>query len=91
MLESKLWYNKTEMVEFIKTCANTLENLILVIFSAPLSSSLSGEEKYKKRCLGEMGNFLLPGLLMIRTWGRFLLRDISKNEQIQLIESQIFQ
>ena len=26
---------------------------------------------------------------MIRTWGRFLLRDISKNEQIQLFDSQM--
>ena len=31
-----------------------------------------------------MSNFLLPGVVMIRTWGRFLLRDIRKNEQIQL-------
>ena len=46
-------------------------------------------EKYKKHCLGEMVNFLLHGVVMIRTWGRFLLRDINKNEQIQFFDSQM--
>ena len=43
MLESKLWYNKTEtknvkvaeIVEFIKTCDQYPQSLILVFFSAP--------------------------------------------------------
>ena len=30
-----------------------------------------------------MGNFLLHGMVMIRIYERFLLGDISKNEQIQ--------
>ena len=80
MLESKLWCNRTEtknvmvakMVEFIRTCDNALGSLFLVIFSAPVSSSLSAEKKYKKR-MGEMGNFFLPGVVMIRTQERFLI------------------
>ena len=97
MLESKLSYNRAETknvfvakkVEFIKTC-NQYPCLILVIFSTPQSSSLSAEEKYKKSCLGEMVNFFLPGVVLIRTWGKFLLRDIRKNEQIQVFDSQIY-
>ena len=91
MLESKLWYNRTEMAEFIKTCDQYPCKLNFGHSSAPQLSSLSTEEKHRKRCLWEMANFLLPGGVMIRIGGRFLLSEISKNEQIQLFESQIFQ
>ena len=46
-------------------------------------------EKIQKTLLRDMVNFLLPGVVMIRTWGRFLLRYISKNEKIQLFDSQM--
>ena len=36
-----------------------------------------------------MGNLLLPGG-MIRTWGSGLLGGMSKNEQIQLFDSQMY-
>ena len=49
-------------------------------FSASWSSPfLLGKTRFsKKRCLGEIYNFLLPGVVMIRIWGRSLLRDMSK-------------
>ena len=36
-----------------------------------------------------MGNFLLPGVVMIRIWGSLLLGDLSKNEQIQFFDLQV--
>ena len=97
MLGSKLKYNRTEtknvkvakMVEFIKTYdqypykfnfGNFFSSTILLPFCWG---------KIKKHYLGEMVNFLQPAVVMIRIWERFLLRDISKNEQIQLFDSQM--
>ena len=37
-----------------------------------------------------MCDFLLPGVVMIRTWGRALLEGMSKNEQIQFFDSQMY-
>ena len=37
-----------------------------------------------------MGNFLLSGVVMIKTYGRGLLGGISKNEQIQFFDSQMY-
>ena len=55
------------------------------------SPILLGKNKLKKKhCLGEMGNFLLPGVAIIRIWGRVLLGDMSKNKQIQLFNSQMY-
>ena len=96
MLGSKLKYNRTEtknvkvakMVEFIKTYdqypykfnfGNFFSSTILLPFCWG---------KIKKHYLGEMVNFFQPAVVMIRIWERFLLRDISKNEQIQLFDSQ---
>ena len=36
-----------------------------------------------------MGNFLLPGGVMIKTCKRVLLGGVSKNEHIQFFDSQI--
>ena len=37
-----------------------------------------------------MGNFLLPGIIMIRTWWIVLLGGINKHEQIQIFDLQIY-
>ena len=83
MLEPKLKYNKTEtktamvlkMVKFIKTCDQYPYMFIFCHFFSSIILPLSLEEKYKKRCLVEMVNFLLlKQEVMIRTRGRFLLR-----------------
>ena len=71
-LESKLWHGKTEtknekvakMVEFIKTCDQyprkfNFGHLFSSIILPPFS--------------GEMGKFLLLGVVMITTWKEFYL------------------
>ena len=80
MLESKLWHNKTEtknvkvakMVEFIETCDQYPRKFNFGHFFS--SIILPHFEK--------MGNSLLFGVVMIKTWGRVLLRGVSKNEHI---------
>ena len=98
MLESKLKYNRTEtktamvakMVEFIKTCDQYPYKFNFCHFFSSIILLPFCWGKYKKRCLGEMVNFLLPRQeVMIRTWGKFLLRDRSKNAQIQLFDSHM--
>ena len=37
-----------------------------------------------------MGNFVLPGVVMIKTWLGVLLDNVSKNEQIQFFDSQVY-
>ena len=37
-----------------------------------------------------MGDFLLPGAVMIKTWGRALHGGMGKNEQIQFYGSQMY-
>ena len=80
------------MVEYIQTfdqypckfnCGQIFSFIVL---------SLSIGEKYifKKLCLGEICNFLPPGVVMIKTWGRVLLEGMSKNEQIQFCDSQMY-
>ena len=61
-------------------------------FFNPIILPLSAGEKYifKKRRSEKMGNFLLPGVVMIRTWGRVLHGGMSKNEQIQFSDSQMY-
>ena len=34
-----------------------------------------------------MGNFFLPGMMMIKTWRRVLLGGMSKNEQIHFFDN----
>ena len=38
---------------------------------------------------GRNGKFCFSWMLMIKAWGRVLFGDMSKNEQIQIIDSQI--
>ena len=49
-----------------------------------------GKIDFQKLCLGEMGNFLLPEVVMIKTWLRVLLVGMCKNEQIQFFDSQMY-
>ena len=44
----------------------------------------------RKRCSEEMGNFLLPGVIMIRTWERVLLGGMNKHEQIQFVDVHMY-
>ena len=37
-----------------------------------------------------MINFLMPGVIMIRTWRRILLGDMSENKQIKFFDSQMY-
>ena len=100
MLEAKLWRNKTEtnnvkvakMVEFIKICDQyprrfNFGNFLNVIILFPHSA---GEKKiFRKRCLEGMGNsFCLGG--NGKNLGRILLGSMSKNEQIQFFDSQMY-
>ena len=102
MLESKLWHNKTEtknvnvakMVEFTKTCDEfprrfNFGNLFNSIMLPPLcwrknrSSENAVWEEWVSFSLGGQG-------VMIKTLGRGLLGGMSKNEQMQFFDSQIY-
>ena len=99
MLESKLWQNKKEtkninvakIMEFIETCDHYTRKFFQVhAWSSPL---FAGENRFKKkRCSGEIGDFFLSGLAMIRNWGRGggLRGNMTKNEQIQFFDSQMY-
>ena len=76
-----------KMVGFIKKCdqysckfnfGHFLSSIILLPFCWG---------KIQKALFG--GNGKVPGVVMIRTWGKFLLSDISENEQIQLFDLQM--
>ena len=89
MLEQNKNAKVTKMVELIKTCDHYPRKFnVGHFFSSIILPPLSAGEKYKKHCSGEMGNFLLPGMVMI-TWGRVLPGEISKNEQIKFSDSQM--
>ena len=92
MLESKLWQNKTEnenekvvkIVKFFKTCDQYPHKFIFGYFfsSIILSPFCWGKNIFSKN-RGWRG-------VMIRAWGKVLLRAMSKNEQIQFFDSQIY-
>ena len=103
MLESKLWHNKTEtknvnvakMVEFIKTYDEfprrfNFGDLFNSIMQPPLcwrknrSSENAVWEEWVSFSLGRGRG------VMIKTLGRGLLGGMSKNEQIQFFDSQIY-
>ena len=103
MLESKLWHSKTEtknvnvakMVEFIKTCDEfprrfNFGNLFNSIMLPPLywrknrSSENAVREEWVSFSLGGGGGNDK------KTLGRVLLEGMSKNEQIQFFDSQIY-
>ena len=79
------WWNLSSLV------TNTLASLIWVIFSAQQSyPSLLWKNIFKKLCLGEIGDFLLSGVVMIKTWERVFLGGMCKNEQIHFLDSKIY-
>ena len=99
MLKFKLWYIQQNRNQKCEGCKNggiyqnlwsTLSKLnfghfVSIIILPPFCW---GKTDLKKHCLGEMGNFRLPEVV-IRIWGRVLLGDMSKNEQIQLFNSNV--
>ena len=63
------------MVEFIKICDQypCKFNFDHIFSSIILLLSANEKQIFKILCLGKMGNFLLPGVVMTKTWGRVLL------------------
>ena len=84
MLESELRHNKTgtnnvkvaKMMEFIKTCDQYPRKFNFGhLFSSIILPLSAGENRFSKTVLcGKMGRFLLPGMVMIKSWRRVLLR-----------------
>ena len=82
MFESKLWHKKTE-ANNVKTangriCQNLwpipLQVKFWLYFQLHSSSLFVGEKLiFQKLCLGEIGNFLLPGIVMTKIWRKVLL------------------
>ena len=76
------------MVEFIKTCDQyPCKFNFGHIFSSIVSPSLLGKNRFSKHCKEEMGNLLVTGVMMIKTWGRVLLGG---SNQIQFFDSQMY-
>ena len=95
MFESKLWYCKTETKNAkvskwwnLSKHDQCPRKFNFGHFFSSMVLLLSAEEKYifKKYFSGEMNNFLLPGVVMIKTWHRGLLGGMSKSEQIQYFD-----
>ena len=103
MLEAKFWHNKTEiksvklakMVEFIKTYdqypprfnfGNFFNSIIILL------SLLSAREKIDlhKMLSASYGKFRSSSGEMIKTWMRVLLGGMSKKDQIQIFNSQMY-
>ena len=79
--------NVAKMMELIKTCDQYPREFDFGYFFS--STILPFFCSFFKKRWGEVGNFLLPGVVMIRIWGIVLLEDMSKNEQIQFFFIQI--
>ena len=104
MLEAKLWQNKTgtnnvkvaKMVEFIKPCDQyprrfNFGNFFNSIISPPPTPSFYwGKIDLQKTLFGRNGQFPSAWGVMIKTWGRVFLGGMSKNEQIQFFDSQMY-
>ena len=98
MLEAKLLHNKTQtknvkvakMVEYIKTCDQYPCNFNFGNFfnSIILSPTFLLRKKISEKAAD--GQFPSPWGIMIKTWGRILLGGMSKNEQIQVFDSQMY-
>ena len=73
------------MVEFVKTCDQYPRKFKFGHIFSGITLPLLLYEKmiFRKRCLGEMSNFLPPR-------GRVLFEVMSKYEQIQLFDSQMY-
>ena len=78
-----------KMVEFIEICDQYPRKFNLGHFFSSIVLPFFCWGNIQKRCSGKMSNFLLPGVIMLRTWGRILLEDIIKNEHIQFFDSQM--
>ena len=96
MLETKLWHNKPDnknikvakMVEFIKTCDQYPCRFNFgIFFQFDNPPSLSAKEKIdlQKTLFKRNGKFPSAWWVMIKIWGRVLLKGMIKNEQIQFL------
>ena len=102
MLEAKLWHNKTEtknvkaakMVEFTKTCDQYLRRLNFgnffnsIILTPPPFCWVKNRSSENAAREEWVITFYLG--VMIKTWGRVLLGDMSKTEQIQFFDLQMY-
>ena len=99
LLQSKLCHNKTETkkvkvanggIKFIKT----YDEYLCKFISGPIFGSIvlllsAGEKQILKTLFwGEMGNIFLPGVVMIKSWGRVLLQGMSK--QTKFFDLQMY-
>ena len=99
MLESKLWHNKIETTNVkVAKDGGIYQNLnpipshagfiLIILFQLYNSLPLSfcwGKQVLRKCCSEWMTNFRL-----IWTWGRVLLGGLSKNDQTQFFDSQMY-
>ena len=77
------------MVEFIKTCDQyPCKFNFGHIFSSVLFPHSAEKSIFQSTFLGEMGNFFLPGVVMIKTWRWVIFGVMSK--QIQFFDSNVF-
>ena len=82
--------NVAKMVQRIKTCDQYPREFDFgYFFSVTILPFFCWGKINFQKTFGELGNFLLPGVVMIRTWGIVLLGDMSKNEQIKFFFIQI--